>query len=169
MYICIYIYIYYFMFNIGFTGFGFWKYIQVIFYIGHYHHIILYELYAQTPVLQIKLLHKHLILRYAQHNNFVAQKWLIMSCKNYNILKQDVYYKIMAGITCFCCTNRKFFSMRQSLRPHMQYILCTCCLNIQHYISAMNTDSWRGGKLHCQKNYRMVLMLCSFSFVIHDK
>ena len=45
-------------------------------------------------------------------------------------LKQDRYYKIMAGITCFCCTNRKFFSMRQSLRPHMQYILCTCCLNI---------------------------------------
>ena len=81
------------------------------------------------------------------------------------ILKQGVYYKIMAGITCFCCTNRKFFSIRQSLRSRTQYFLYL----LSQYIVAVNTDSWRGGKLHKQKNYRMVFMLCSFSFVIHRK
>ena len=124
MYVCIYIYIYYFMFNtlvLLVFGFGFWKYIQVIFYIGHYYHIILYELYAQTPVLQIKLLHKHLILRYAQHNNFVAQKWL----------KYDVYY---TKTRCVLQNNGRYYMFllhkqeifqyaTESETPHAVYIV----------------------------------------------
>ena len=120
MYICIYIYIYYFMFNtlvFSFTGFGFWKYIQVIFYIGHYYNIILQliwqlfqKIVAQTP---------HFALRSTQQ--YVAQKWL----------KYDVYY---TKTRCVLQNNGRYYMFllhkqeifqyaTESETPHAVYIV----------------------------------------------
>ena len=157
MYICIYIYIHYFMFNIGFTGFGFWKYIQVIFYIGHYHHIILFELYAQTPVLQINCCTNTSFYATLYTTLLLHKNGRNMTCI---ILKQDRYYKIMAGITCFCCPNKVIFSIRQSLSSHMQYFVYL----LSQYIAAVNTDSWE--VVSCTvKNIIEWLLCCVHSFL----
>ena len=85
------------------------------------------------------------------------------------ILKRDRYYKIIAGITCFCCTTRIFFSIQQRLKSPTQH----SGISVYYYyyiIAALYTDSWEvgGGELQRQKNFKMISMLCSFKFVIPE-
>ena len=81
------------------------------------------------------------------------------------VLKQDRYYKMMAGITCFCCPNKVVFSIpTESQPPHAVF----CVLVVSIY-SCCEYRQLGGGKLHCQKYLRMAVVLCSFKFVVHGK
>ena len=81
------------------------------------------------------------------------------------VLKQDRYYKMMAGITCFCCPNKVVFSIpTESQPPHAVF----CVLVVSIY-SCCEYRQLGGGKLRCPKFLRMAVVLCSFKFVIHGK
>ena len=107
---------------------------------------------AQTP---------HITLRLTQH--YCCAKWLkIWPCI---MLKQDRYYKMMAGITCFCCPNKVVFSiMTESQPPHAVF----CVLVVSIY-RCCEYGQLGGGKLRCQTYLRMAVVLCSFKFVIQGK
>ena len=80
-------------------------------------------------------------------------------------LKRDRYYKIMAGITCFCCTTRIYFSIQQRLKSPMQQIRI---LVLSIYYSCFVYWQLGGGELQRQKYFKMISMLCSFKFVIPE-
>ena len=84
--LCIYVYIYIFTILCLLIHWFYWFWVLEI-HIGNILHWTLPSYYTLWTLctnssITESLLHKHLILRYAQHNIIVAQKWL----------KYDVYY-----------------------------------------------------------------------------